>query len=390
MNQKFLKIGVIGLGGRMDGFLKWAFVKEVENFAVVAVTDINYEKTMERFKESPNVYASDARYYTDPDEMLDKEELDGVFVGTGQNTHVEMALKVIKRGIPLFLEKPVAIGWDDLNLLNEARKKYNPKCLVSFPLRQSLQTQEAKRIIESGKLGEIHHVQAYNDVSYGRTYFKGAFNKHPELSGGLWLEKATHDLDVINYLMGEIPEKLCAMWTKGFYGGNMPAGITCDKCDKRLTCPESDYTITRIYREKSGSKNCCFDVKNPNQDCGTVIAKYPSGAHIMYAQNFYARFQAGRRGARYYGYKGTMEHDINNHVITIYMHNFDRKEVIKFDGILDPHAGGDEVLSRDFAALMRGENIKSTLLEGIQSAAFGICAREACIKDEYISFPDLG
>lgn len=388
MSEKFLKIGVIGLGGRIDGFLKWCFVDEVEDFKVTAVTDINRKTTEQRIKESPNVYDAETRIYEDADKMLDSEELDGVFVGTCADLHVEMALKVIKRGIPLFLEKPVAILPEELERLNEARKKYNPKCLVSFPLRESPLTQAAKEIIDSGRLGTIEQVQAYNDIPYGGTYFH-TFNRDPNFSGGLWLEKATHDLDVINYLVGQKAEKLCAMWTHNIFKGDNPPELKCSECAKRMQCPESDYTIKNIYRDVVYGNLCCYSTESRIEDSGTAIIKYKSGMHAMYSQNAFARFKAGRRGGRYYGYKGTLEIDMTAHELTVMMHNFDRIEKYKFDGIKDPHNGGDQILSRKFAAMMRGENIKSTLLEGIESATLGMAAINSCKNEEYVYVPSV-
>ncbi len=388
MQQKFLKLGVIGLGGRIDGFLKWCFVDEVEDFAIVAIADPNKEITTARIKESPNVYDQNARIYDNADDMLANEELDGVFVGTQANLHVEMAIKVIKKGIPLFLEKPIAITYDSIIELNEVRKQYNPKVVVSFPLRSSPMTQMAREIIESGKLGTIEQVQAWNDVPYGRTYFRSHY-RDTSISGGLWLEKASHDLDVINYLVGEKADKLCAMSTQNIFGGDMPDEAECKTCDKRLNCPESDYTIKTVYRDNGYGGMCPFSKSIKNEDCGTSIVKYKSGLHAMYSQNFIARFQAGRRGGRVYGYKGTLEYDINNAEIKIMMHTFDRVERYKFDGIIDPHCGGDQILAKQFAAMARGGDVKSTLLEGLESAMLGVLARQACKDEEYINVPGL-
>ena len=109
----------------------------------------------------------------------------------------------------------------------------------------------------------------------------------------------------------------------------------------------------------------------------------------MYSQNFITRFHAGRRGGRIYGYKATLEYDINNAQIKIMHHDFDTVEVIDFHGITDPHCGGDQILSRTFAEMMRGKDIPSSLLEGIQSAAYGLTAGESCKKNEFLKVPDM-
>ena len=54
-------------------------------------------------------YFASTAYYDDADEMLLREELDGVFIGTRCSLHTPYACKVLKLGLPLFLEKPVCI-----------------------------------------------------------------------------------------------------------------------------------------------------------------------------------------------------------------------------------------------------------------------------------------
>lgn len=53
-----------------------------------------------------------------PEEMLERERLDGILIGTRCSLHTEMALKVTPTGIPLFLEKPVALPYDLFELVD--------------------------------------------------------------------------------------------------------------------------------------------------------------------------------------------------------------------------------------------------------------------------------
>lgn len=88
-------------------------------------------------------------FYTDAEEMLDREALDGVMIGTKCNTHAAFAKLVLERGIPLFLEKPVGVCQEDLELLKECAKTTKSPVVVSFPLRVTNIVQEAKRIIDA-------------------------------------------------------------------------------------------------------------------------------------------------------------------------------------------------------------------------------------------------
>lgn len=66
------------------------------------------------------------------DELLEHVELDGVVIGTRCNLHTEIALKVLKRNLPLFLEKPVATSYDDLFRLKEGYEASKSKVVVTF------------------------------------------------------------------------------------------------------------------------------------------------------------------------------------------------------------------------------------------------------------------
>lgn len=383
-----LRYGVIGLGGRIDGMLSWNLMEGYGEFKVTAVADPNTEGTKKKIEALPNIYDQNARIYENADDMLEHEELDGVFVGTRCSLHTDMAIKVIKKGIPLFLEKPVCTSLENVVQLNRAREKYNPKAIVSFPLRTSLLSRTAKEIIDSGKIGTVEQVQAYNDVPYGRVYYRNWYRDVNE-TGGLWLQKATHDIDLINYILGAVPEKLCAMSSTQIFKGNMPDNIKCTDCERRESCPESDLKIRRVYKDETSGDYCSFSSMQKNQDSGSVLMKYASGMHAMYSQNFFARFKAGRRGGRYYGYKGTLELDLTEGEIRVMMHTCNRVDTYKFDGIKDPHFGGDTYLQEMFFDMCSGKQVEGTLKEGIESALICLCARESCAEEKFVRVPKL-
>ena len=70
--------------------------------SVTAVCDVNFD-TVKKYADENGV--SGFNYYTDANEMLQKETLDGVFVGTRCSLHTDFARLVASYGIPLFLGK---------------------------------------------------------------------------------------------------------------------------------------------------------------------------------------------------------------------------------------------------------------------------------------------
>jgi predicted dehydrogenase len=310
-----MKIGVIGYGTRIRMFVDH-LMKVNPECHLVAITD----PLQEEIKGKMGDEAKDVQFFLTPEEMMDRVELDGILIGTRCNLHTEMALKVLSRGIPLFLEKPVATTYSDLIRLKKGFEATKTPVVVSFPLRNTPLLQFVKEIVDSGKLGTIEHVQAVNNVTYGGVYYHNWY-RDETITGGLFLQKATHDFDYINYLIGLKAETICAMKSKQIFKGNKPAGLTCEKCDERHICPES--TIVNGL-----GAYCCFGVDTGNEDSGSAIIQYESGMHAVYTQNFFVRNKAGKRGARLLGYKGTLEFDWYTSEVKVYMHHVPRVEIL--------------------------------------------------------------
>ena len=135
-----------------------------------AVADPDAEGVRERLQQK-GIWRENLRIWPDAEAMLNHEELDGIMIGTRCSLHARYAAMVMERGLPLFLEKPVATTDKDLNLLRKAAARKTAPVLVSFPLRAAEIAREAKRVIDSGVLGEISQIQAVNNVWYGRGYY---------------------------------------------------------------------------------------------------------------------------------------------------------------------------------------------------------------------------
>jgi len=211
-----------------------------------------------------------------------------------------MALKVLKKNLPLFLEKPIATNIADLRALNNASKSAQKKVVVSFPLRVTPLVQAAKEMIDAGKIGPVQHVQAINNPTYGDVYYMYWYRDENE-TGGLFLQKATHDFDYINYLVERKPVRICAMKSKQIYKGKEPAGKRCTLCEKQEECPESPFNrfYMRAEEKEAGvehgyAKWCGFATDTGNEDSSSALIEYEDGMHASYSQNFLAR----RRRAR--------------------------------------------------------------------------------------------
>src|SRR5579859_186955 len=191
-----IRLGVVGYGRRMRSVL--ATIDRLNaGTRVVALVDPRASALREQFGEP----LADAVVHESVERMLDAGGLDGVLVGTRCSLHAPIAVKVLERGLPLFLEKPIATSWEQLASLEVAAERARGQVVVTFPLRVSAMLEVARDIVDAGTIGPIQQIQAVNNVPfYAGGYYHGWMRDDAE-TGGLWLQKATHDFDYINALM---------------------------------------------------------------------------------------------------------------------------------------------------------------------------------------------
>jgi len=374
---KGLSIGVIGCGLRVRAMLP--LIQQNDRkipVKLAAVCDVKDKDTLIEELEKINIDCGSTRFYTDADEMLSKEQLDGVMIGTRCSLHTKYAVKVLAKKLPLFLEKPVATNQEDWKMLKKAYEDACSEVVVSFPLRITAMVQEVKKMIMQMELGPIEHVAAFNYPTYGGDYYHNWYRDESE-TGGLFLQKATHDLDYINHILGIRPVELCAMTSKQVMKGDKPAGFKCEECPEKLTCPEGpNQTLSR--GDYIHGDYCCYAVDTGNEDSGTVIVRYETGMHAVYTQNFFVRNpHAGKRGAILAGQGGTLEFDWNTSEIIVRKHYTPGEIRYKVE-TTGNHGGGDKKLADNFIGVMQGtEKSKTPLEQGLLSAYMCLKAKES-------------
>ena len=386
-----LKLGVIGYGARIRGVIG-LLQKLTPDAVVVAITDVRNDE-IRRDLTAAGRKPDEVRLYADADEMLAREPLDGVMIGTRCSLHTPLALKVLQRHLPLYLEKPVTTNQADWQRLYDGWRQTRSEVVVSFPLRMTPILLQTRDLIAAGTIGPVHHVQAWNNVPYGACYYLDWYRDEIETQG-LFLQKATHDFDYLTYVLGLKPRRVAAMNAKLVYRGEMPARQSCDQCPIPRECPESPFNIYYLRGGSDGVKpngrRCGFAVDTGNEDSGSALVEYETGMHVVYSQNFFARQEAGARGARFFGYKGTVEFDWYTDEVRVFFHHVPKTATYKFDTSKLGHGGGDVTLAWNFIEIMRGEaRSVSPLSAGLRSTLMCLKAKESAQTHSFQDIPDV-
>ena len=378
-------IGIIGYGLRSETMMK-AFRGIQAPIQIASVADPLWRQKKEEVAGMAEFNRT--VFYETAEEMLEKEKLDGVFIGTRCNQHTKYAEMVLKKGLPLFLEKPVCINEEQYQTLLSASEGMREQTVVSFPLRFTCIVNELKKLVESGELGEILSVQATNHVPYGSVYYHSWY-RDDSLTGGLFLQKSTHDIDYITYILGKRPVRVVAKTAKMYFKGEKEAGLCCEDCREYHTCPESSFVVRTERKEEPTGNYCCFAEDTGNEDVGAAIFTCEDGTIISYHQTFFVKNNAGRRGARFIGSKASAEFDFYTATLRVDYYDTKHSAEHKFvypEGLV--HFGGDEQLAKAYLEVLEGKKSKSDLAQGLASAAACLAAKKAAEsgKEEYVFY----
>jgi len=383
------RIGVVGYGLRVSQLIKEIFRPLESDMRIVGVVDPDEAGVRERLEECDR---NDVVFYKSLDKMIRKGNLDGLMIGTRCDLHTKYAIEAAKYDIPLYLEKPVSINMRQITALEKAYRKTSCKVVVSFPLRVSPLCQLAHQLIHvEGAVGTPEHVHAVNYVNYGTVYWEKGYREF-DVTQGLFLQKATHDLDYLSYLMGSPIVRVAAMANYGrVFGGKKSEKLICSKCKEQDDCLESPQN--RKQNQSGGiledhlcvfSKACGTSETDMNEDCSSTLLEFANGTHGVYSQVFFARRDAAARGATVSGYEGTVSFDWYTNELKRVRHHSPFTDVSRAGEGMS-HFGGDTELARDFFNVIRGKGKSRTPIQtGLASVYACLAAKESAKKGKFV------
>lgn len=186
-------IGVIGLG-RMGQVYATYSAGQLADASLVAVADMRTE-VLNSFADR----VGNAKTYTDYHELLANPEVNAVIITTPTSTHHEVVIAAAEAGKAIFCEKPTALTLGATDEMIAAVENAGVMFQVGFMRRFDSGYAAAKRHIEAGAIGEPVTIR-----SIGRDPFRTSLEyANPSVSGGLIIDMAIHDFDLLRWLMND-------------------------------------------------------------------------------------------------------------------------------------------------------------------------------------------
>lgn len=196
--------GIIGCGNVTEKKSGQAYNK-TPNSKLVAVMRRNAEKAADyaaRHKVD--------RWYPDADELLNDPEVNAVSIATPPANHLEYAIAALKKGLNVYVEKPVTRTAQEAQAMADVIKQYHGKLTVAHYRRALPMFLYVKELLAKNVIGDVRTVQIRMWKSIRPDLIADSetnWRVNPELSGGGYFhDLAPHQLDLMLYYFGE-PEK---------------------------------------------------------------------------------------------------------------------------------------------------------------------------------------
>lgn len=171
----------------------------------------------ERYESFLKRAGEGATTVSDYHELL-KMNLDGIFVLSPDYLHEEQAITCLEAGVPVYLEKPMAITVEGCDRILETAKRTGTKLYLGHNMRHFPVVRKMKEWIDEGLIGEVKTAWCRHFVAYGGDAYYRDWHAERRLSTGLLLQKGAHDIDVLHWLCGGYSKRVTALGKLMVYG----------------------------------------------------------------------------------------------------------------------------------------------------------------------------
>ena len=251
-----------------------------------------------------------ARYATDDlERMIRDERLDRVIVTSPDFTHADYVVRALQAGADVVVEKPLTIDAESVRRIGAAIAETGREVITTFNYRYSPRNSTLRRVIADGEIGAVTsvHFEWALDTVHGADYFR-RWHRQKANSGGLFIHKASHHFDLVNWWIAATPVRVFASGGLRFYGaenaaarglGERPSrgtGVTGDPFALDLAADEhlKELYLDNEHHDGYLRDRDVFDAGITIEDNLAALVDYDTGATMSYSLNAHAPWEGYR------------------------------------------------------------------------------------------------
>ncbi|MFY0689245.1 MAG: Gfo/Idh/MocA family oxidoreductase [Cyclobacteriaceae bacterium] len=152
-----IRLGAIGMG--IMGYNNVNSALKIPGIELTAACDL-YDGRLTSTKENYGQQVFTTRNYR---ELIDRDDVDAILVATSDHWHDKIAIEALKKGKPVYCEKPMMQKIEEGKAMIDVEKSSGKVLQVGSQGVSSILNEKAAEIYESGAIGELVMAETYND-----------------------------------------------------------------------------------------------------------------------------------------------------------------------------------------------------------------------------------
>jgi len=350
-----------------------------------------------RLRRAREAVGIDCPTFAELGAMLAEARPDTLVVCTRDSAHDDHIVAALEAGVDVITEKPMATTAAKCARILAAERRTGRRVDVAFNYRFAPTARAVKQLLRSGAIGDVVSVDFhwYLDVQHGADYFR-RWHAERASSGSLFVHKATHHFDLLNWYLESDPEEVFARGALAHFGRNGPfRGTRCRGCAHARAC---DYHfdisnkpwLDMLYEAPSAEDGyfrdaCVFRDEIDIFDTMSAAIRYQNGVQVAYSLNTFMPIEGyqlafnGHRGRIEVHQRERQPWPIPDHDEVVVMRNFGKAERISISHEPGGHFGGDPALQRMLFSRTAGDPLgqRAGARAGALSVLCGIAAVES-------------
>jgi len=363
-----IKVAVSGCGLRSQAVIKRLLLDSRGQVEVATVFDPDRQVVSNALSKWEITSCNICSSY---EEAIHTPQVDWVMIFSPNNCHCQQILAAFEAKKHVFSEKPLATTIEDCKLIYDAHQKSSSIFATGFVLRYSRLYRLAKELLDSGKLGRILSINADENIPppHG-AYIMQNWRRHTSIAGPHILEKCCHDLDLLNWFCGSLPDKVAAFGSLDFF-----------RKENQSLKQKHPGVFDSCWSDPHSSEADAFASDKDIIDNQVCIARYRNGIKVQF-QATMSNVIPERR--MYFSCtEGTMLLDLYKSTLCYRLAG--NKEIHTVDFAADGHGGGDDnIMSELFDVMQHGGEPKCSGSEGLESAVFALALDQAMRENQVI------
>jgi len=361
-NGPTIGLGLVGCGVRLRKVIQ-RLLRQCPAARITALVDPDRQAVTTARREFGGAFA----VCRSVAELVKRPDVDWVFVGSWNCYHAVQVVAAFRAGKNVFCEKPLALSLADGRAMHRAWHASGRTFAFGLVLRYSPLYQKVHELLAAGQIGEIVSFEFNETLEFNHgAIIHGNWRRWRKYAGTHLLEKCCHDLDLALWLANAVPTRVASFGGLNFF---TPANR---RHQQRVGRAPGGMLAYRGYVDGVNP----FTAKKDIVDNQVAILEFANGVRAT----FHTNCNAGILERRFYilGTEGAIRADAYTGTVELRRIGWEGKTESWKPIAGGGHAGGDEVMAVELAAVLQGQKQpKASMAEGIRSLAVALAMDEA-------------